>query len=237
MDIQPIEVKTWEGLSHSAFITSAFESLFKTLLVLNPKQNLKGGFLALGVGPGRFTGTRVGVSFAKTLSFAFRIPLYPVSSLKILAESEEKEERPILVLLNAFKNSLYMALYQRKHFKLQELIPPQVVLAQDLHKKLLLVENRYSISSEEKSYLLRSKEGKLKTRLFKQEWVCVGDGYFAYKKVFSKELKKRLLIRENIFPGVKYLAQVLQREFEVSKLISWKDLKPIYLRSPVPLIT
>ncbi len=236
MDIQPIEVKTWEGLSHSAFITSAFESLFKTLLVLNPKPNLTEGFLALGVGPGRFTGTRVGVSFAKTLSFAFRIPLYPVSSLKILAESEEKEERPILVLLNAFKNSVYMALYQRKHFKLQELIPPQVVLAQDLYKKLLPAENRCSISSE-KSYLLRSKEGKLKTRLFKQEWVCVGDGYFAYKKVLSKELKKRLVIRENIFPEVKYLAQVLQWEFEVSKLISWKDLKPIYLRSPVPLIT
>ena len=39
-------------------------------------------FIAIGVGPGSFTGTRVGVMTAKSLSFARNIPLVPFCSLK-----------------------------------------------------------------------------------------------------------------------------------------------------------
>ncbi len=203
--IQPIEVKTWEGSAHSALITSAFESLLKIFQDLNPTLNKK-AFLALGAGPGRFTGVRVGVSFARTVGFALNLPLYPVSSLKILAESQKGEEKPILVLLNAFKNSLYMALYRRKNSLMEELIPPCVVLARDLPEKI------------------------------KTKCICVGDGYKAYKDIFPSELKGYLEIKENIFPHTKYLADFLQREFDVSGLISWKKLKPVYLRSPVRLV-
>ena len=41
------------------------------------------GFIAIGTGPGSFTGTRVGVMTAKTLAFALKIPLMPFCSLKI----------------------------------------------------------------------------------------------------------------------------------------------------------
>lgn len=205
-NLQPLEVKTWESLAHSALITSAFESLFKTFQKLNSPGKTT-AFLALGAGPGRFTGVRVGVSFAKTLGFALNMPLYPVSSLEILAESQKEEEKPILVLLNAFKNSLYMALYRRKNSSImEELIPPCVVLAGDLQKKI------------------------------KTKCVCVGDGYKAYKDIFPLELKHLLEIKENIFPNTKYLADFLQRKFDVSGLVSWRRLKPVYLRSPVGLV-
>ncbi len=61
--------------------------LSKTLLpciqTLIQNQNLTPSDLsgiALGIGPGSYTGTRLGASVAKTLSFALEIPLYPFHS-------------------------------------------------------------------------------------------------------------------------------------------------------------
>ncbi len=46
-------------------------------------------FIAIGTGPGSFTGTRVGVMAAKALSFSKGIPLLPFCSLKIFAPSDD----------------------------------------------------------------------------------------------------------------------------------------------------
>ena len=48
--------------------------------------------VAVGTGPGRFTGIRTALSFAKSLAYALKIPICPINSLQILAESffEEK---------------------------------------------------------------------------------------------------------------------------------------------------
>ena len=198
-----IAIRKWQGPAHSAFITSAFEGFFKNEIKQKKSQI---SFIGLGVGPGRFTGVRVGVSFVKTLNYILRVPIYPVSSLKILAESQMTQNKPVLVLLNAFKNSLYMALYQNINSGMKELIPPSVILPENLQEKI------------------------------QTECICVGDGYSAYESLFSRSFKNKLEIKNNTFPEVKYLANFLNREFQPSCLIDWKELKPVYLRSPVQVI-
>lgn len=213
-DFREIMVKEWSDCAHSAFITPAFESLFHSYIKLTSSvksvsslQSYKNTFVAVGVGPGRFTGVRVGISFAKTLGFILGIPIYPVSSLKILAESQKEEGKPILVLLNAFKNSFYMALYQREQSHLKELISPCVVLVDCLSEKI------------------------------QTKCVCVGDGYAAYEHKLPSDLKKKMEVKKNIFPEIKNLASLLEREFDSSCLVQWKELTPVYLRSPVQAIT
>lgn len=46
-------------------------------------------FIAVGIGPGSFTGTRVGVMTAKTLAFAKNLPLLPFCSLMIYTPESE----------------------------------------------------------------------------------------------------------------------------------------------------
>ena len=170
------------------------------------RKDLKSAFLALGVGPGRWTGTRVGVSFAKTLNFVSQVPIYPVSSLKILAESQSDQSTPILVLMNGFQNSLYMALYQKKQGQLKEILSPSVVLPKDLPD------------------------------LIKTDCLCVGDGYEVYKSCWSKKFKSQLKVKSNTFPEIHYLARLMNREFTPSQFTDWKHLSPVYLRSPVPTL-
>jgi tRNA threonylcarbamoyladenosine biosynthesis protein TsaB len=70
-----------EGLVHGREITAHLDSMM-TSLRLAPGDL---GAVAVGIGPGSYTGVRVGVTSAKTLAFALRIPIIPISSLKVVA--------------------------------------------------------------------------------------------------------------------------------------------------------
>jgi tRNA threonylcarbamoyladenosine biosynthesis protein TsaB len=65
--------------------------------------------IAVGVGPGTFTGLRIGIATARALAGARGLPLRPVSSLAALAEGIEGELR--LPLIDARRGELFAALY------------------------------------------------------------------------------------------------------------------------------
>jgi tRNA threonylcarbamoyladenosine biosynthesis protein TsaB len=66
--------------------------------------------LAVGVGPGTFTGLRIGVATARGLAHARGIELRPVSSLAALAAGIDAELR--LPLIDAKRGELFAALYR-----------------------------------------------------------------------------------------------------------------------------
>jgi tRNA threonylcarbamoyladenosine biosynthesis protein TsaB len=61
--------------------------------------------IAVGVGPGAFTGLRIGVTTARALAHAAGLPLRPVSSLAALAAGIEAEER--LAVIDAKRGELF----------------------------------------------------------------------------------------------------------------------------------
>ena len=71
--------------------------------------------IAVGVGPGPFTGLRVGLVTARTLGFVLEIPVYGVCSLDILAVEAASGSRPIdrdfVVATDARRKEVYLATY------------------------------------------------------------------------------------------------------------------------------
>lgn len=82
-----------------------------------PLSSLDG--IAVSLGPGSYTGIRIGVVTAKALAYAANIPLAGVPTLAALAEeadtaaSNATRERLICALLPARADEYFVALYQR----------------------------------------------------------------------------------------------------------------------------
>jgi tRNA threonylcarbamoyladenosine biosynthesis protein TsaB len=70
-----------EGLVHGREITVHLAAMMDRVRLA--PGSLEG--VAVGVGPGSYTGIRVGVTAAKTLAFALKLPVIPVSSLQAIA--------------------------------------------------------------------------------------------------------------------------------------------------------
>ena len=67
--------------------------------------------VAVDVGPGLFTGLRVGVTTAKTLAMALGVPLFGETSLSLLARQGGRPGERVAAVIDARRKELYAAVY------------------------------------------------------------------------------------------------------------------------------
>lgn len=69
--------------------------------------------IAVDVGPGLFTGLRVGIATAKGLAFARSVPIVAVTSLDVLAgaAAAARPERPLVAVVDARRGEVFWAWY------------------------------------------------------------------------------------------------------------------------------
>ncbi|MCB6182486.1 tRNA (adenosine(37)-N6)-threonylcarbamoyltransferase complex dimerization subunit type 1 TsaB [Leeia sp. TBRC 13508] len=104
------------GEQHSSLILPMIQELMASAAV-DPAE-LDG--VAYPVGPGAFTGLRVGCGIAQGLGFALNIPLLGISTLKAMAAAVETDGE-ILVCLDARMGQVYTGLYQLENATLSNL--------------------------------------------------------------------------------------------------------------------
>jgi tRNA threonylcarbamoyladenosine biosynthesis protein TsaB len=68
--------------------------------------------LCVGVGPGGFTGLRLGIATARAIAQAREIPLAPVSSLDALAAGCESPPTRVAAVIDARRGEVFAALYE-----------------------------------------------------------------------------------------------------------------------------
>ena len=110
-----------EAYRHSELLTSSIQN------ILNENDLDVNGLSAVsvGIGPGSFTGIRIGLSVAKGLCYPHNIDLIGISSLKIIANSVIKENKNIISLIKDKGEHYYISKYSND---LKEIIKPKIKL-------------------------------------------------------------------------------------------------------------
>lgn len=98
----------------------------------------------VAVGPGSFTGIRVGVTFAKVLAWSLNIKVVPFSSLELIASTSENDV--IVPLIDARRDYVFAGIYDKN---LNSLMEDKYILLTDLQNELKKYENIEFISLDE----------------------------------------------------------------------------------------
>jgi tRNA threonylcarbamoyl adenosine modification protein YeaZ len=112
------------GSAHSQKLLSQIENL---LQVCNWKLGDLDA-LVVGVGPGSFTGLRVGIATAQALAFALQRDLYASSSLDALALNAPAGPSLLATCVDARKSEIYARLYRRGHIVANDNLQPPNLL-------------------------------------------------------------------------------------------------------------
>ncbi|WP_142828994.1 tRNA (adenosine(37)-N6)-threonylcarbamoyltransferase complex dimerization subunit type 1 TsaB [Planococcus soli] len=95
-------------INHSLTAMPAIEEMMKKAKVLPADLT----HIAVAEGPGSYTGVRIGLTIAKTLAWSLKIPLHPVSSLKVLAANGQGFDGLVCPIMDARRGTAFIGLYE-----------------------------------------------------------------------------------------------------------------------------
>jgi tRNA threonylcarbamoyladenosine biosynthesis protein TsaB len=94
------------------------------------------GAFGVSIGPGSFTGLRIGLSTIKGLSFSVKKPIVPVPTLDALARRLPFCRHYICPMLDARKNEVYAALYKWEDNLCRKIVPETAIAPEELMKEM-----------------------------------------------------------------------------------------------------
>ncbi|WP_425060264.1 tRNA threonylcarbamoyladenosine biosynthesis protein TsaB [Sporomusa carbonis] len=109
--------------THSEHLMPHIASLLT--MAETPQNSLKA--IAVSIGPGSFTGLRIGLATAKALAYALTVPLIGVPTLAALAFACPAPGVLLAPMLDAQKGNIYLGLYEWRDGIMHETQPPRVV--------------------------------------------------------------------------------------------------------------
>lgn len=121
--------------------------------------------IAVAIGPGSYTGLRIGLSLAKGLAFAHGLGLVAVSTLDVLAAGQSPRDLPMAAVLQAGRGRLAVGWYEVKKNRWVAKELPALMTAQELaelvHKPTLICgeleeEDRATLGRKYKNAMLVS---------------------------------------------------------------------------------
>ena len=162
--------------------------------------------VAVGTGPGLFSGLRVGVSTAKAMAQAWQRPMIPVCSLDVLAYSHRYAPRPVCAVIDGRRGEVFAALYRPVPGGTIRLTEPQVIKPEEL---VAALEARG------------------------EHVLLVGDGALAHRAVFERGGRKLdLATPAQCAPSAEALVELAVPRFQREEFVNPFEVTPLYLRRP-----
>ncbi len=109
-------------------------------------------YFACGLGPGSFTGVRVGLATIKGISWVINKPMIGISTLDILAKDVAHTDNPIVPIIDAKRNLIYCSIFKNKNGRLDRLKPYMLLNEEEFFKhvkpKSILLGDAVSLYKE-----------------------------------------------------------------------------------------
>jgi tRNA threonylcarbamoyladenosine biosynthesis protein TsaB len=194
-------IHSTRGRRHAETLTPAVEFLCRQSRV----QLSEIGAVAVDLGPGLFTGLRVGVAAGKALAHARRLPMVGVSSLDLLAFPLRHSRRRIVCALEAGRGELFHASYRQSPGGVQRITEPDVGSPEDLASDLAATND---------------------------DVLLAGDGALRYQDAFRDIRRIELADAGEAHPTAGSLVQLAHAQALREEFVSPVELSPIYVRRP-----
>jgi len=92
--------------------------------------------LAIAIGPGSYTGLRIGLALAKGMAFARNLAMVAVPTLDVLAHGQPMQELPMAAVLQAGRARLGVGWYHTKEGVWHASAPPELMTAAQLADRI-----------------------------------------------------------------------------------------------------
>jgi tRNA threonylcarbamoyladenosine biosynthesis protein TsaB len=159
--------------------------------------------IAVGLGPGLFTGLRVGVTTAKVMAQALRVPVVGISSLDLVAYPARHTSRLVVAVLDARRREVFHARYRPVPGGVQRVSEYAVDRPDDVVADVLAGG---------------------------EEVLLVGDGAQLYPEVFERLDRVEHAGPAFTAPSAAALVELATARVEREEFEAPWDLRPIYLR-------
>lgn len=166
--------------------------------------------ISISIGPGSFTGLRIGLAAVKGLALAADLPVVSVSTLDVLASQAAFWNEQICPIIKAQGEESYTALYKYKGEELTRLTEYRLIQMSQL--EILIKEKTLILSvgiNEIESYITRGLEKKIK----------IAPREISHTSGFSVALLGYEKILKNEFENIDQLVPFYLKDFKAKKKI------------------
>jgi tRNA threonylcarbamoyladenosine biosynthesis protein TsaB len=205
-DFYPRELRAGRSApkaNHSEIVLPLVDSVLKRAGIGLP--DVAG--IAVSVGPGSFTGIRIGLSTVKGLIYGTDIPVCGISTLQAVAGRITDFGGVVCSLLDAGKNEAYSALFHTHANHLERLTEDEIVPVLRVFERL---------------------------RAFGEPCLFIGDGVPVYRALIEQQAQLEIHIAEEdaMVSVAASVARLSESQFFDNRTALLGDLVPIYLRRP-----
>ena len=196
-----------KGQNHSEKITLFIDSVMKKAGISYNQLDA----VAVSMGPGSYTGLRIGVSTAKGICYAVSKPLIAVETLEAMAyggsaviSSERSERRNLLLIpaIDARRMEVYAAIFDENVNKIKDT------------EAVIIDGNSFAdLKKDHHIYLF-------------------GDGADKCAEIFANDDK--ITVIKDFYCSAKYMNTIAQQKFNNSDFVDVAYFEPFYLKDFVP---
>lgn len=193
------------GRRHAETVTPAIENVCREADVDLGEVSA----IAVDVGPGLFTGLRVGLATAKSLAQALDVPMVGITSLEVLAHPLRyvggSEERTIVAVVDGRKGQVFSCFFRAGDGDIRRVSEP---VAGSIEELVANIEDRA------------------------QDVLCVGDGARRYRENLVECRFARMTDDSLDHPSVSALVHLAGAKVRRDEVVDHLSIGAMYLRRP-----